>query len=554
MTQKTDLYFAPLGGLGEIGMNAALYGLGRGRNGQWLMVDVGVSFGGPETPGVDLILPDTRFIEGERKNLAGIVITHAHEDHFGALATLWPRLGAPVYMTEFAASLLEIRRLQEPGAPKIPVTVVKQGDRVQIGGFEVEFIAVAHSVPESCALAIRTEAGTILHSGDWKTDPTPVVGLPTNEKRLKEIGDEGVLAMISDSTNIFRDGVSPSEAEVAKGLTELIASSPGRVAVTTFASNVARMRSVAQAAAACGREVICVGRAMDRVVSVATEMGMLKGLPPFRAAESYGYLPPDKVVALLTGSQGEPRAALARIARNEHPEVTLAQGDRVIFSSRTIPGNEKEVGAIINGLYRQGIDVITDRTHLVHVSGHPRRDEVKRLYEWVRPKVAIPAHGEASHLTEHAAFAKAAGVPHVIRAFNGDMVQLTGEPGVVDQFHAGRLYKDGDILLQATDRAVPERRKLSFAGVVSVGIAMDVNGVLMSDAEVLTAGLPEKTGSGENFDAFITDKAEDLLENLPKAKRRDPDAVRQIVERGLRNAISQEWDKKPVCHVLVTLV
>jgi ribonuclease J len=549
MTQKTDLYFAPLGGLGEIGMNAALYGLGRGRNGQWLMVDVGVSFGGPETPGVDLILPDTRFIEGERKNLAGIVITHAHEDHFGALATLWPRLGAPVYMTEFAASLLEIRRLQEPGAPKIPVTVVKQGDRVRIGGFEVEFIAVAHSVPESCALAIRTEAGTILHSGDWKTDPTP-----TNEKRLKEIGDEGVLAMISDSTNIFRDGVSPSEAEVAKGLTELIASSPGRVAVTTFASNVARMRSVAQAAAACGREVICVGRAMDRVVSVATEMGMLKGLPPFRAAESYGYLPPDKVVALLTGSQGEPRAALARIARNEHPEVTLAQGDRVIFSSRTIPGNEKEVGAIINGLYRQGIDVITDRTHLVHVSGHPRRDEVKRLYEWVRPKVAIPAHGEASHLTEHAAFAKAAGVPHVIRAFNGDMVQLTGEPGVVDQFHAGRLYKDGDILLQATDRAVPERRKLSFAGVVSVGIAMDVNGVLMSDAEVQTAGLPEKTGSGENFDAFITDKAEDLLENLPKAKRRDPDAVRQIVERGLRNAISQEWDKKPVCHVLVTLV
>jgi ribonuclease J len=551
---SSDLFFIPLGGLGEIGMNAALYGLGRGKNGQWLMVDVGVSFGGPETPGVDLILPDTSFIERERKNLAGIIITHAHEDHFGALATLWPKLGAPVYMTEFAASLLEVRRLNEPGAPKIPVTVVKQGDRVKIGGFDVEFIPVAHSVPESCALAIRTAAGTVLHTGDWKIDPTPVVGLPTDEKRLREIGDEGVLAMIADSTNIFRDGISPSEAEVSKALAALIANSPARVAVTTFASNVARMRSVAQAAMACGREVICVGRAMDRVVGVATEMGMLKGLPPFRSAESYGYLPPDKVVALLTGSQGEARAALARIARNEHPEVTLSAGDRVIFSSRTIPGNEKEVGAIVNGLYRQGIDVITDRTHLVHVSGHPRRDEVKRLYEWVRPKVAIPAHGETAHLSEHAIFAKAQGVPHVIRAFNGEVVQLSGAPGVVDQVQSGRIFKDGDLLVNATDRTVLDRKKLSFAGIVSVAIAIDERGALMSDAEVQTAGLPVKTGDGQDFDAFVLELAEDLLENLPKKKLQDPNAVRQILERGLRNGIAREWDKKPMIHALVTLV
>jgi ribonuclease J len=549
-----DLFFVPLGGLGEIGMNAALYGLGRGKNGQWLMVDVGVSFGGPDTPGVDLILPDISFIERERKNLAGIIITHAHEDHFGALATLWPRLGVPVYMTEFAASLLEVRRLNEPGAPKIPVKVVKQGDRVKIGGFDVEFISVAHSVPESCALAIRTAAGTVIHTGDWKIDPTPVVGLPTNEKRLREIGDEGVLAMIADSTNIFRDGISPSEAEVSKALTELIANSPARVAVTTFASNVARMRSVAQAALACGREVICVGRAMDRVVGVATEMGMLKGLPPFRSADAYGYLPPDKVVALLTGSQGEARAALARIARNEHPEVTLSSGDRVIFSSRTIPGNEKEVGAIINGLYRQGIEVITDRTHLVHVSGHPRRDEVKQLYSWVRPKVAIPAHGETSHLSEHAIFARAQGVPHVIRAFNGEVIQLSGEPGVVDQVQSGRIYKDGDLLVQATDRTVPDRKKLSFAGIVSVAIAVDERGTLMSDAEIRTAGLPVKTSDGQDFDAFVLDLAEDLLENLPKKKLQDPAALRQILERGIRNGISAEWDKKPMVHALVTLV
>ncbi len=552
--QATDLFFIPLGGLGEIGMNAALYGLGRGKNGQWLMVDVGVSFGGPDTPGVDLILPDISFIERERKNLAGIIITHAHEDHFGALATLWPRLGAPVYMTEFAASLLEVRRLQEPGAPKIPVKIVKQGDRVSIGGFDVEFISVAHSVPESCALAIRTSAGTVIHTGDWKIDPTPVVGLPTNEKRLREIGDEGVLAMIADSTNIFRDGISPSETEVSKALTELIAKSPARVAVTTFASNVARMRSVAQAAAACGREVICVGRAMDRVVGVATEMGMLKGLPPFRSADAYGYLPPDKVVALLTGSQGEPRAALARIARNEHPEVTLSQGDRVIFSSRTIPGNEKEVGAIINGLYRQGIEVITDRTHLVHVSGHPRRDEVKQLYSWVRPKVAIPAHGETSHLSEHAIFARAQGVPHVIRAFNGEVVQLSGEPRVVDQVQSGRVFKDGELLVHATDRTVPDRKKLSFAGIVSVAIAVDERGTLMSDAEIRTAGLPVKTGDGKDFDAFVLELTEDLLDNLPKKKLQDPEALRQILERGLRNGIAAEWDKKPMVHALVTLV
>ncbi len=558
MTQSpaapADLFFVPLGGLGEIGMNAALYGLGRGKNGQWLMVDVGVSFGGPETPGVDLILPDISFIERERKNLAGIIITHAHEDHFGALATLWPRLGVPVYMTEFAASLLEVRRLNEPGAPKIPVKIVKQGDRVKIGGFDVEFISVAHSVPESCALAIRTSAGTVIHTGDWKIDPTPVVGLPTNEKRLREIGDEGVLAMVADSTNIFRDGISPSEAEVSKALTELIANSPARVAVTTFASNVARMRSVAQAALACGREVICVGRAMDRVVGVATEMGMMKGLPPFRSADSYGYLPPDKVVALLTGSQGEARAALARIARNEHPEVTLSQGDRVIFSSRTIPGNEKEVGAIINGLYRQGIEVITDRTHLVHVSGHPRRDEVKQLYSWVRPKVAIPAHGETSHLSEHAIFAKAQGVPHVIRAFNGEVVQLSGQPGVVDQVQSGRIFKDGDLLVQATDRTVPDRKKLSFAGIVSVAIAVDERGTLMSDAEIRTAGLPVKTSNGQDFDAFVLDLTEDLLENLPKKKLQDPVALRQILERGIRNGVAAEWDKKPMVHALVTLV
>jgi ribonuclease J len=552
---SSDLFFVALGGLGEIGMNCALYGIGQGRKRQWLLVDVGVSFAGEEAPGIDLIVPDISFIEAERKNLAGIVITHAHEDHFGALAELWPRLGAPVYMTQFAANLLEARRLNEPGAPKIPVRVVKQASRHSIGPFDVEFVPVAHSIPEACALAIRTEAGTVVHSGDWKTDPTPVVGLPTDDKRLREIGDEGVLALVSDSTNIFREGTSPSELEVAATLKELILAAPARVAVTTFASNVARIRAVAMAAQAADREVVVVGRAMDRVVDVARELGMLDGLKAFRGADAYGYLPRDKVVALLTGSQGEPRAALARIAADEHPDIALSAGDRVIFSSRTIPGNEKPVGAIVNSLAKLGIEVITDRQHLVHVSGHPRRDEVAKLVSWLRPQIVVPAHGEAAHLTEHRAFARALGVPHVLRAFNGDLLQLTGDkPAMLERVKAGRIYRDGSMLLDATERTVPERRKLAFAGVVSVAIAIDEQGRLAGDPEVAVSGLPAKTDEGEPIEVFVTETIEDIMETMPKAKRRDPDAVREIAVRQLRGAIAEFWDKKPMCHVLVVQV
>lgn len=549
-----DLFFVPLGGLGEIGMNCALYGLGQGAKGKWLLVDVGVSFAGEDVPGVDLVLPDIQFVERERANLVGIVITHAHEDHFGALVDLWPRLRAPVYMTRFAASLLEARRLSEPGAPKLPVHVIEQGSRHKIGPFDVEFVPVAHSIPEACALAIRTESGTILHTGDWKTDPTPVIGRSTDESRLAAIGDEGVLAMIGDSTNIFREGVSPSEMEVAATLRKLIAGAPHRVAVTTFASNVARLRAVAEAALAVGREVVVAGRAMDRVVDVAREMGMLDGLPGFRSIDAYGYLPRDKVVALLTGSQGEPRAALARVAADQHPDLSLAAGDRVIFSSRTIPGNEKAVGAIINNLARRDVEVVTDRTELVHVSGHPRRDEVRRMYDWVRPKIAIPAHGEAAHLTEHAAFARALGVPTVIRAFNGDVVRLTGEVGVVDQIEAGRTYKDGNVILNAASGAIVERRKLAVAGMVSVAIAMDEKGALASDPEIELAGLPSQTADGETMESFVLDAVEEIVDSLPKGKRRDPDAVQEIVQRALKAAIGREWGKKPYCHVLVVVV
>src|SRR5215469_9857664 len=446
---QDQLVFASLGGIGEIGMNLSIYGFGDGRRRQWLIVDWGVSFASEEhLPGVDLILPDIRFLVEERRNILALVLTHGHEDHMGALIDLWPRLKVPIHATPFTAALFEARRASETGAPDIPVQVVPVGGHVSIGPFAIDFINVAHSIPESNALAICTPAGTVLHTGDWKIDPTPVIGGPTDAARLSALGDEGVLALVGDSTNAIRDGRSPSEADVAKTLAELILTAPRRVAVTTFASHVGRLRAVANAARTAEREVVVVGRAMERVVQVARETGYFDGVQEFRSVESYGHLPPEKVVALCTGSQGEPRAALARIAEDEHPDVALSRGDRVIFSARPIPGNEKAIARVINGLVGQGIEVITDRTHLVHVSGHPRRAEVADLYGWVRPRIAVPVHGEALHLSEHAALARKSGVPQALVCKNGDVVRLApGPAAVVDEVPQGRLYKDGRLVI-----------------------------------------------------------------------------------------------------------
>jgi ribonuclease J len=555
-SSQDELVFVPLGGLGEIGMNAALYGFGPERRRKWILVDLGMGFAGEEhLPGVDLMYPDLRYLEEERKNLLGIVITHAHEDHIGALAELWPALGVPVFATRFAIGLLQTRRLSEPGAPKIPLHEVVPGQRLTLGPFDIEYVPVAHSIPESNALAIRTAHGLVLHTGDWKLDDTPYVGNTTAESVFRALGDEGVLALVGDSTNVVRDGRSPSESDVAKRLAELIAAAPQRVAVTSFASNVARLKAVAVAARACGREVVMVGRAMERVVDVARETGYLDGVPEFRSPDTYGYLPRDKVVALLTGSQGEPRAALARVADDEHPDIALSPGDQVIFSSRTIPGNEKEVGRIINTLTRRGIDVITDRTELVHVSGHPRRAELAAMYQWTRPRIAVPAHGEDLHLAEHAAFAKAQGVPEVVRARNGSVVRLAPGPAeIVDDVPAGRIYKDGDIVVGAGERAMPERRKLSFAGIVSVAIAIDDKGEIAGDPVIEVMGLPAQTRRGQSIPDLIADAVGNVLDGMPRAKRRDSEAVEQSVVRTIRGTVQQVWGKKPACHVLVVEV
>ncbi|MGD0642859.1 MAG: ribonuclease J [Roseiarcus sp.] len=552
MSDDNELVFAPLGGLGEIGMNCALYGFGPPRRRKWLMVDLGVAFAGDDLPGVDLILPDLAFIEKVKKDLVGLVITHAHEDHIGALADLWPRLGVPVYATRFAAGLAETRRLSEPGAPKIPIKVVAQGMRLDIGPFNVEFVAVAHSIPEACALAIRTPAGLVVHTGDWKIDATPMIGLATDERRLRELGDEGVLALICDSTNVLREGVSPSETDVAESLAAIVGKAKGRVVVTTFASNVARLKAAALAGFANGRQVIIMGRAMERVVAVARECGYFDGVPPLLGPDPFERMPRDKVLALATGSQGESRAALARIAEDEHPSASLADGDLVVFSSRTIPGNEKAVGKIVNGLVTQGVEVITDRTQLVHVSGHPRRAEVAQMYAWLKPKIAVPAHGEPVHLSEHIAFAKAQGVGQVVRAFDGDVVRLVdGDAGVVGRLDHGRLYKDGAILLSRDDDCVGQRRKLSFAGVVSIAIALTAKGEMAGDPDVMIAGLPKATQQGVGLDEIVDTAIFETFESLPRGKRRDADFVSGAIERAVRNAVNAAWGKKPTAHVLI---
>jgi ribonuclease J len=549
---RQELVFAPLGGVGEIGMNVSIYGLGPEGRRLWLAVDLGVSFAAEDhLPGVDLILPDIRYLVEERKNLAGIILTHAHEDHFGALLDLWPQLKVPVFATPFSAALLQAKCASEPGAPKIPVTVVQLGSRFHIGPFDVELVTMAHSIPESNALIIRTPIGNVLHTGDWKLDDHPILNDRTDEKKLRALGEEGCLALIGDSTNAVREGRSPSEADVAKSIADLIKSARGRVAVTTFASNAGRLRAVAEGARAAGREIVVVGRAMDRISQIARETGYFDGVQDFRPVDAYGYLPPNKVVALCTGSQGEPRAALSRIAEDQHPDVTFSPGDRVIYSARMIPGNEKAIGRVLNGLIEQGVEVITDRTHLVHVSGHPRREELEALIGWVKPSILIPVHGEALHLAEHAALAKRCGVPQVIRCRNGDLVRLAPDARVIDEVPAGRIYKDGTILVPSDARTVADRRRLSFAGAISVALALTDDGRLAADPEFDLIGIPERDRAGEFLHEAVHDAIVRTFDSLPRGRRRDPDSVAEAVRRAVRAEVAGRWGKKPMCHVHV---
>jgi ribonuclease J len=549
-----ELVFVPLGGVGEIGMNLALYGYGPKGAREWIVVDCGVTFPGPELPGVDLVMPDIRFLEERVGALKGIVITHAHEDHYGALLDLWPRLRAPVYTTPFTAGLLEAKRAEEGGwAPTIPVTIYRAGEHFSIGPFEIEAVAVSHSIPEPVALAIKTPAGTVIHTGDWKIDPAPEIGPDIDKNRFRALGDGGVVALICDSTNAMREGESPSEEAVGESLRELIQAAPGRVAVTTFSSNVGRIRAVAEAAAAAGRQVLVLGRSLQRVIDVATELGYLDGLPPFISEEDYAVLPRNRIVILCTGSQGEPRAALAKLGRDEMRNIALAPGDTVIYSSRVIPGNERAILETKNRLIDQGVRVIEDQDALVHVSGHPRRTELLAMYKWTRPQILIPVHGEAAHLVAHGALATAAGVPQVIQARNGDLVRLAPGPAeIVEQVPAGRIYKDGRILGDAETVGVKERRRLSFTGHVAVNVVLDDRHDLAGDPDLVAIGLPAVTDRGAPMEERLIEAAVGAVESIARQRRRDLDLIAEAVRRAVRAAAQEAWGKKPVVTVFVT--
>ncbi|HWD50341.1 MAG TPA: ribonuclease J, partial [Rhizomicrobium sp.] len=425
LASQDELVLLPLGGAGEIGMNFNAYGFGPPDERKWIVVDCGVLFGREtDTPGVDVIMPDIRFLAELRKDVLGIVLTHAHEDHIGAVGHLWPQLRCPMYATPFTARLMHDKLLEAGIEEQARVKVVPLGGRLTLGPFDIEFHSITHSIPEPNALVIRTPLGTVMHTGDWKLDPEPLIGEATDEVAFRKIGDEGVLAMVCDSTNALVQGHSGSEADVKKGLTELIGTLKGKVAVTGFASNLARLQSVAEAAREHGREVALVGRSMHRITGAARETGYMKHFPRLIHEEEAAQLPSDRVLYLCTGSQGEPRAALARIARGDHPSVQLGAGDAVIFSSRIIPGNDIAIHELHNQLSELGVEVLTVEDHFVHVSGHPCREELAEMYRLIRPQIAVPVHGEVRHMAEHARLARSLQVPQAVVVENGHMLRL----------------------------------------------------------------------------------------------------------------------------------
>ena len=540
-----SLVFLPLGGTGEIGMNLNLYGC----DGKWLAVDMGVSFGDDSTPGVDVFMADPAFIAERRKDLLGLVLTHGHEDHLGAVGHLWQRLRCPVYATAFTATLLK-SKLREAGIEgRVEVRVVPAGGRIAIGAFDVEWVTQTHSIPEPNSLAIRTPYGTVLHTGDWKFDPAPLIGPVADEARLEAIGDEGVLAVVGDSTNVFNRGATGSEAAVRESLIDLFGRFRRRIAVGCFATNVARLDSIAVAAAANGRMVGLVGRSLVRIDKAARENGMLAGLRPFLSEHDAASLAEDKVLLVCTGSQGEPRAALSRIASGTHPHIHLTGGDVAIFSSRIIPGNERSIHALQNRLVRLGVEVMTEKDHFVHVSGHPGRDEMTRLYQLLRPALAVPVHGESRHLHEHAALARASGVAQSIVIGNGDMLRLApGAPEVVESVPTGRLAVDGCRLVPMESEIMRSRHRMVHNGSAVVTLVIDRMGRLLGDPQVTAMGLLDAEHEAEEHEAVV-EAVREAIGELPLAARQNDDVARETARLAVRRHMKQSHGKKPLTDV-----
>lgn len=539
------LYFVPLGGTGEIGMNLNVYGY----EGDWLIIDCGVTFGDDSQPGLEVVMPDPGFIVERRDRLLGIVATHAHEDHIGAIPYLWRQLRCPIWATAFTASLLRAKLAEAGLAEQVRINVVPLSSRFAIGPFDLELITLTHSIPEPNAIALRTPVGTILHTGDWKFDPDPLIGPTADESALSRIGDEGVLALVGDSTNALRPGASGSEADLRRSLTDLIGRYDARIAVACFASNVARLETIARAAAVHGRDVALVGRSLWRIDKAARENGYLADLPRFLTEDEAGYIPRDRIVVICTGSQGEPRSALARIAREDHPHIVLETGDVVIFSSRIIPGNEKAINRLQNGLVRLGVEIVTEEDHFVHVSGHPAREELVRMYQMVRPRIAIPVHGEARHLVAHAHLAGECQVQQPLVIQNGDVVRLSSSgASVVDEVSVGRLAVDGRGLLPVTGTALRDRRRVTFNGTAVATVVLDRQGRFAAPVTVSVIGVVEP-GAAEAAAPALRSAVERVVDELPVGLRRDDEAVRDAVLRAVRRTLNERFGKRPLVEI-----
>ncbi|MEO0821838.1 MAG: ribonuclease J [Pseudomonadota bacterium] len=547
------LVYVPLGGAGEIGMNCYMYGLGDVAARRWIIVDLGIGFGDMETaPGVELVLPDMSFAVAERERIDAIFVTHGHEDHIGGIPHVWPKLQVPVYARPFTAELVR-RKMQEAGLDPKAVREVQLGERAQAGGFSVEFLNVTHSIPEASMLTIRTAAGTAVHSGDFKLDPDPQIGEPFDMAPFEALGAEGVQAFACDSTNVFLEGEAGSEAEVVDNLIRIIRAAPRAVAATSFASNVARLRTLAMAAKAAGRSVVVAGRAMRRMIEVAVQTGQIKDFPQVVPDDRAGDIPDENLFYLVTGSQGEARAALARIAAGSHPTVKLGEGDLVLFSSKTIPGNEAGIYRLYNRLSEQGIRVIDGDMERIHVSGHARRGDLKRLYTALKPRVAVPLHGEHRHLVEHATSALDWGAAHSVVAPNGAVARLDGNaPGVVEEVETGRVYLDGSAEVGSMDGVIRDRLRLARQGHMIVSVVVAEDGELIADPEVRVHGLPDEVeGWAETLEDAAADAVDEAMESAPRKQLRNNAGIEEAVGRAARRVAVKMVGKKPVLTVII---
>ena len=552
--KSSQLLFVPLGGTEEIGMNVNCYGLGTLDDADWLVIDLGITFGDDTTPAVEVIVPDPQFLEERRDRLCGIVLTHGHEDHLGAVPYLWSRLRCPVYASPFTAALLRRKLVDDGDGAAVDIIEIPLNAKFEVGPFALEFITLTHSMPEPNAVLVRTPLGNLFHTGDWKFDPDPVIGPVSDIEALRRIGEEGVLALIGDSTNVFVPGTSGSEASLLRNLTDLIQGCTGRVAVTCFASNVARLKTIFHAASANGRAVSLVGRSLWRIDGAARETGYLTDLPKFIESEATRDIPKDQILYICTGSQGEPRAALARIAAGDHRYVTMEEGDTVIFSSRIIPGNELAIGRIHNRLVRRGVRVISTDSDEVHVSGHPAQDELIRMYQLVRPRIAVPVHGEPRHLAKHIELAHECQVPQSVLVHNGAVVRLApGEPQHIDEVPVGRLAVDGRRLVPLGGQVIKERSKVLYGGAAAVTLVVDANGAMLDDPHVSFHGLIDDE-EADDVRGQLFDDIEDAIKELSRADRRDNEALGEAARRAVRRSLRESHGKQPFTTVHVVRI